>query len=662
MAEYAEPLKEEQLKQYENIISEIRKSADYNELLEARKIMAEETKKHNDEAKKTGKIIPFSKEYEKASDKEGKLLKKVYQQFSEKAEVVIYGNNHSKKSFWNRFSSQKSSEAKSIPTYVDSAFFKELEHTGSFKQTYDKAAEEYNKFHGFAPKKQLTKEQLDELRGVVKPEKTAEKSDVQVHTQTKEIENPKPQQEQSIVIPEQKTSTVEMLMPQDKEVQTHSDLYNALETYARVRAVRELSGLPMASGISYNGMDEQTSLDVLKHASPADLKQAIGAFKANVEKNPMPNADFSNKISEVVDKLPEQLAPESKVQKKENNEMSLYDEYGALMSAEPFNAEALYNKSNEIMATGEGDKTFLYGAASYIATKDPTYNPQQMLGLISQGLDEDGFEETGFKNEDNIKYTLDNLVLVAEGIRNIAANNTDNHDMSILSAQAMHKLAGEVLAFKAEHHVVGNKDLDLSFSVCQEHIIKGYGEMNISTDGFRKQALKNIDKCAQAGNYREHFPNQIINSVNNILQGDKNNNPEVAALAYTAIKDLTPIDAEDAMQMLDALQKIGNSGDRNLQKEMVEDVYRIFKKFGNSEEIQRKCLETIKPFGEKGVNNAKARADSFEKIINRKVAAGKSGREGGYEKTNEKQDRVGNSREDINIFQASQNKGANDSR
>jgi hypothetical protein len=199
----------------------------------------------------------------------------------------------------------------------------------------------------------------------------------------------------------------------------------------------------------------------------------------------------------------------------------------------------------------------------------------------------------------------------------------------------------------------------LPVGVCQEHIIKGYGEMSFTSDGLRKQTLKDIDKCAQVDNYREHHPDQIINSVGNILNGDKTNNPEIATLAYTALKGLTPATSEDAMKMLSALQKIGNSGDRKLQAEMVNDIHGIFKKFDKSEDIQRKCLEIIKPFGEKGIRTAEIRADSFEKIINSKVAAGKTGRPGGYEKPVTRQSNNGNSTAKPNVYQTYKGKSAN---
>ena len=96
---------------------------------------------------------------------------------------------------------------------------------------------------------------------------------------------------------------------QDRQVQVHGDVYHALETYARIAAVEEMSGI---SGLSYNGMDKSKSLDVLRKANPEELKKAVGEFKASSEKNPVGNVDFSARVVSVAEKLPEQLATERK--------------------------------------------------------------------------------------------------------------------------------------------------------------------------------------------------------------------------------------------------------------------------------------------------------------------------------------------------------------
>ena len=92
--------------------------------------------------------------------------------------------------------------------------------------------------------------------------------------------------------------------PQERQVQVNSDLYHALESYAYISAIEEMSGI---SGFSYKSADKNRSLDVLKQASPTDLQQAVGQFKANTQKNPAGNADFSSKVSDAAEKLPEQL-------------------------------------------------------------------------------------------------------------------------------------------------------------------------------------------------------------------------------------------------------------------------------------------------------------------------------------------------------------------
>ena len=89
-------------------------------------------------------------------------------------------------------------------------------------------------------------------------------------------------------------------VPQERQVQVHSNLYHALETYARISAMEAISG---ASGISFDGMDKNKSLDVLKKASPEALKHTIGEFKADMGKSQIGNADAVN----AVEKLPEQL-------------------------------------------------------------------------------------------------------------------------------------------------------------------------------------------------------------------------------------------------------------------------------------------------------------------------------------------------------------------
>ena len=107
----------------------------------------------------------------------------------------------------------------------------------------------------------------------------------------------------------QKAKSSVLLQSQARQVQIYSDVYHVLETYARVSAMEEISGI---SGFSYNGMDKSKSLDVLKKANPEELKNAVGEFKANSEKNPVGNVDFSARVVSVAEKLPEQLASEQK--------------------------------------------------------------------------------------------------------------------------------------------------------------------------------------------------------------------------------------------------------------------------------------------------------------------------------------------------------------
>lgn len=102
-----------------------------------------------------------------------------------------------------------------------------------------------------------------------------------------------------------------------KEVQVHSDVYNAMETYAKITAIEELHGLSPDSGISFHGMDKSASMDVLKKASPQELQQALSSFKSNTDKNPIGNIDLSAKIVEIADKIPEQLS-----EQKESNGLS----------------------------------------------------------------------------------------------------------------------------------------------------------------------------------------------------------------------------------------------------------------------------------------------------------------------------------------------------
>ena len=321
--------------------------------------------------------------------------------------------------------------------------------------------------------------------------------------------------------------------------------------------------------------------------------------------------EVNTETAKVENKVPEQPIPAPKTETGHSEQTA----------AESFNAETIYKEASE---NKDGNGAYFFDTVAMIATKDATYKPQTILRELSKGLDEEVY-----LSDSNQEARLASLYQAAEGIKNIAAHNKDNSDVSLVAAQAMHKIAQNVLNYKAEHDVAG---YETSFGVCQQHIIEGYGEMTMVSDGLRKQALSNIEKLAKIDNYGEHYPDQIIKSVHSISQGSDGSNNEVLGAAYSALKGLNPQTTETAMQMLSTLQKIGKGGDKNLQSAMVEDVYRIFKKFDKSEEIQRKCLETIKPFGENGVNDAKVRAYSFEKIIVSKTAATKTGREGGYEK------------------------------
>lgn len=106
----------------------------------------------------------------------------------------------------------------------------------------------------------------------------------------------------------------------NRQVQTSGDIYHALETYARIAAIKELTGV---SGLSYNGMNESQSLDVLKQASPKDLQQAISDFKSSTEKNPIGNAGFNSRIVDVAQKIPEQLEKESNTSQQSGKEMNI---------------------------------------------------------------------------------------------------------------------------------------------------------------------------------------------------------------------------------------------------------------------------------------------------------------------------------------------------
>lgn len=148
-----------------------------------------------------------------------------------------------------------------------------------------------------------------------------------------------------------------------KGVQVHNDVYNAIETYSRIRALEELQGLSADSGISFNGMDKSASMDVLKKASPQELQQAVSSFKANTDKNPIGNADLSAKIVDVANKLPEQVEQEKTSGLAANRIMSpaAQDLQGV------FDNIKLYKDANVYDSSEIGQKTYEHKNKDFIS-------------------------------------------------------------------------------------------------------------------------------------------------------------------------------------------------------------------------------------------------------------------------------------------------------
>ena len=129
MGHYVQNLTDEAFAQYKKIFEELRGSKKYKQY--------EKTQSLNEKLKLS---LELFKEFEKKAQN----IKDFKQERSFEA----------KPKFLDRFLNRTQKQETYTPTYVERAFYDELQHPGSFKKTYNEYAANYNEFFKLGPQYQ----------------------------------------------------------------------------------------------------------------------------------------------------------------------------------------------------------------------------------------------------------------------------------------------------------------------------------------------------------------------------------------------------------------------------------------------------------------------------------------------------------------------------
>lgn len=138
MSEELLPLRDEHLAQYESIINKIRESDKYKKL---QKIRESEINEYNAAIAETDSF--FSKKLYK---EEKKLIRSIFADFEKNVQEIpgaTIKKKQNKKNFFQRIFSKKETDFY-IPGHVETAFWKELEKPGTFREEYDMGINAYN--------------------------------------------------------------------------------------------------------------------------------------------------------------------------------------------------------------------------------------------------------------------------------------------------------------------------------------------------------------------------------------------------------------------------------------------------------------------------------------------------------------------------------------
>ena len=152
MSEELLPLTDEQLAQYEAVINKIRESKKYKEL---EKIMENERREYK-AAMAENRSISFSKKQDK---KRKNLIQSIYADFEKEAPNIpgaTVKRKPSKKNFFQKMFSKKEKDFY-VPGRIVSAFWKELEKPGTFKDEYNMGVNNYNSQQNSSKSKEETK-------------------------------------------------------------------------------------------------------------------------------------------------------------------------------------------------------------------------------------------------------------------------------------------------------------------------------------------------------------------------------------------------------------------------------------------------------------------------------------------------------------------------
>ena len=152
MSEELLPLTDEQLAQYEAVINKIRESKKYKEYLQTQVERRKEVKA----AIAEGRLIKIPAKLEK---KEKKLIRSMFADFEKVARDIPGATKNrpqSKKNFFQKIFKRKDKDYY-VPYHVESAFWKELEQPGTFKEEYNIGVNHYNNQQNSGKPKEETK-------------------------------------------------------------------------------------------------------------------------------------------------------------------------------------------------------------------------------------------------------------------------------------------------------------------------------------------------------------------------------------------------------------------------------------------------------------------------------------------------------------------------
>ena len=152
MSEELLSLTDEQLAQYEAVINKIRESKKYKEFLEVRAERHKEVKA----AVAENRYIKIPAKLEK---KEKKLIRSMFADFEKVARDIPGATKNrpqSKKNFFQKIFKRKDKDYY-VPYHVASAFWKELEQPGTFKEEYNIGVNHYNNQQNSGKPKEETK-------------------------------------------------------------------------------------------------------------------------------------------------------------------------------------------------------------------------------------------------------------------------------------------------------------------------------------------------------------------------------------------------------------------------------------------------------------------------------------------------------------------------